>query len=117
MKLFNIGDRIVSIKNGNLHSGVVKRVFDELVDPILAVEFDDGTVEKVLARDVATEPKTETPEKEPVEKSEITITPDKFREIACRVVAEECIDHIMVGVAFTAILGKIHKALFIDSEN
>lgn len=113
---FSIGDKVVSIKDGELRKGVIKN-FYPVNPPVFAIEFEDGTVEKVPYSNVAPEPKTETPEEktEPVEKPEITITPDEFREISCRVVAEETKSHKIIGIAFTAILTKIHKALFVDA--
>lgn len=112
---FSIGDKVVTIKDGELRKGVVKNFFP-VNPPIFLIEFEDGTVEKVLYNNVAPEPKTETPEENaPVEKSEITITPDEFREITCRVIAEETKKHKIVGLAFASIMGKIHRALFVES--
>lgn len=113
---FNVGDKIVTIKDGELRKGVVKNFYPMVTPPVFAIEFEDGTVEKVLYNNIAPEPKTETPEEEiePVEKSEITITPDEFREITCRVIAEETTEHKVVGLAFASLMGKIHRALFVD---
>jgi hypothetical protein len=108
---FNIGDKIVTIKNGKLCRGVVKNVY-EVTPQVLCIESEDGTVEKVLARSVAPDPKTETQEEIALlEKPEITITPDEFREIACRVIYENAknrSDSLFV-------MAKLHKALFIES--
>ena len=110
-----IGDKVVTIKDGELRKGVVKNFFP-VNPPIFFIEFEDGTVEKVLYNNVAPEPKTETPEEtEPVEKSEITITPGEFKEIACRVIAEETKDNKFLGLAFAGIMSKIHCALFVKS--
>lgn len=111
---FSTGDKIVTIKDGELRKGVIKNFFP-VNPPVFVIEFEDGTVEKVLYNNVAPEPKTETPEENaPVEKSEITITPDEFREITCRVIAEETKDHKIVGLACASIMGKIHRALFVE---
>lgn len=109
---FEIGDKIVTIRDGELRKGVVKNSYP--VNPlVLAIEFEDGTVEKVFSSDVAPEPTTETPEQnEPKEKEEITITPDEFREIASRVIAKETKDNYLVGYAFASLVGEIYKALF-----
>lgn len=108
-------DRVITIKDGNIYRGTVKKIF-ELDPPVLMVEFDDGNIEKISLSDVALEPKPETPEKnEPVEKSEITITPGKFREIVCRVIAEENINRYRPRLAYVSLMGKIHKALFVDA--
>ena len=112
---FSIGDKVVIIKNGELRKGVIKN-FYPVAPPIFAIEFEDGTVEKVPYTCVASEPTTETPEEETesVEKTEITITPDKFKEIACRVIAEETKDRISLGLVIAGIVSKIHKALFVE---
>lgn len=112
---FNIGDKVVTIKNCEIRKGVVKN-FYPINPPVFAIEFEDGTVEKVPYNNVAPEPKTETPdeENEPVEKSEITITPGEFKEITCRVIAEETKDYEVIGLAFAQLMSKIHKALFVE---
>ncbi len=113
---FSVGDKIVTVENGELRKGVIKKFFP-MDPPIFVVEFEDGTVEKVLYSDMTKEPKAETPEtekNEPVEKPEITITPEKFREIAVRVVAEATKDRIVVGLAVIQIMAKIHRALFVE---
>ena len=112
MSNFEIGDNVVTIKDGELRKGVIKNVYP-VTPPMLAVAFEDGTVEKVPYNNVAFEPKTETPEQnEPREKAEITITPDEFREIASRVIAKETKDNYLVGYAFASLVGEIYKSLF-----
>lgn len=112
---FCTGDKIVSIKDGELRRGVVKNFYPMVNPPVFLIEFEDGNVEKVPYSNVAKEPKAETVENtEPVEKSEITITPDEFREITCRVIANETKEHKIVGLAFASVMGKIHKALFVE---
>ena len=110
MENINIGDKIVTIKNGEIRKGVVRN-FYPLNPPVFAIKFEDGTVEKVPYDNVAPEPKTETQE----EKSEITITPGEFKEITCRVIAEETKDYEVIGFAFAQLMSKIHKALFVES--
>lgn len=118
---FNVGDKIVTIKNGELRKGVIKN-FYPVNPPVFAIEFEDGTVEKIPYNNVAPEPKTETPEEEnaPVVKSEITITPDEFQKIAIDVITDYAIkqNDITVGFVPTLILADIHKRLFItEAEN
>lgn len=114
---FSTGDEVVTIKNGELRKGVIKNFFP-VNPPVFVIEFEDGTVDKVLYSNVAPAPKTETQEpeekNEPVEKSEITITPDKFKEITCRVIAAETKNHKIVGLVFASLMSKIHKALFVE---
>lgn len=114
---FSTGDEVVTIKDGELRKGVIKNFFP-VNPPVFVIEFEDGTVEKVPYTNVAPAPKTETQESEeknePVEKTEITITPDEFREISCRVIAENTKENKIVGLAFASLMGKIHRALFIE---
>ena len=115
--LFDIGDKVVKIQDGKLRKCTIKNVYFTN-PPIFAIEFEDGTVEKARRADIAPEPKVETPkETEPVIKSEITITPDEFKEITIRIIAEETKCCKALGVALASIMGKIHKALFVESEN
>lgn len=112
---FCTGDKIVSIKDGELRRGIVKNFHPTVNPPVFVIEFEDGSVEKVPYNNVTKEPKAETVEEnKPVVKSEITITPDKFKEIAVRVIAEATKDCKVVGVAFAQIMGKIHRALFVE---
>ena len=111
---FNIGDKVVTIENGELRKGVIRNIYP-MNPPICVIEFEDGTVKKELYSSVAPEPKAETQEEiAPIEKAEITITPDKFKEIACRVIAEETKDRISLGLVIAGIVSKIHKALFVE---
>lgn len=112
---FDIGNKVVTIKDGELRKGVVKYCYP-IYPPVFAVEFEDGTVEKVHYNNIAPEPKTETPEEriEPVEKSEITITPDEFSSIAARIIVEETGSDVLTGLRFASIIGKLREALFVD---
>lgn len=109
---FSTGDKVVTIKDGELRSGEIRNFFP-VNPPVFVVQYEDGTIAKVPYDNVAPAPKTETAaENAPVEKSEITITPDEFREIACRVIAENTKGRPLVGLAIVPLVGKIHKALF-----
>jgi hypothetical protein len=111
---FEKGDKVVTIKDYTLRKGVVYAVYP-LDPPIYAVKFEDGTVEKILHNNIALESDTETPEEnEPIEKSEITITPDEFRAIACRVIAEETMRFPLISKIVMPIVVDIHRALFIE---
>ena len=127
MPKFNVDDKIIVIENGKIRKGTIARIFDEVTPNMALVAFDDlGDFEKVSVERIALEPiasgseKDEYPEEEnePVEKSKITITPEEFEEIVCRVIAEETMDYKLVGLVFAGLMGKIHRALFIeDWEN
>lgn len=113
---FNVGDRVMVINDCQLRKGVIKN-FYPVTPPVFAVEFEDGTVEKVSYNNVAPEPKAEiaTEENESVEKSEITITPKEFMELSCDIIAEETKDYKILGFMVAKIVSKIHTALFFGS--
>ena len=125
MKKFNVGDRVVVIDFSEIRSGVIRNIYPEVNTAIVA--FVDGEVEKISIDRMALEkvetveiPETEeTHESEPVEKSEITITPDEFRETACDVLARETGGDMLFGIRVVPILVKICAALFCSevSEN
>lgn len=118
MSKFKPGFRVVVI-DGDTHEirkGVINATYEEV--EIAIVKFDDGNVEKVGFDYLGIEPETKVQEEkptEPVEKSEITITPEEFRKIAIKTVMNETADYSpMVGIAFTCFVTKLHKALFFD---
>ena len=124
----SIGDRVVMIDNHELRRGTILNMYVDIPTPILVVEFDDGAIEKVYPKDVALEPKAErqedepvkeeVKEKKPVEKSEITITPEEFENIAVDMVVEFAEDKFMLAFMLIAFCEKLHKKLFaIEGEN
>ena len=121
----SVGDRVVMIENHELRRGVIRNIYTDIPTPILVVEFDDGEIEKVYPGDVALEPKVEVKEdqevkeeKKPVEKSEITITPGEFEEIAVDTVVEFAKDKFMLALALSAFCETLHKKLFTnEGEN
>ena len=115
--------RVIVIQNGEIRRGTVGKIFPELGTAI--VGFDDESIEKVELKDIALEPVAEPTEKEepkktaePVEKSEITITPNEFKKIASKEIAE----HIkkmgegggLLGLTFTIFVAGLHRKLFFD---
>ena len=121
----SVGDRVIMIKNHELRKGTIRKIYADISTPILVIEFDDGEIEKVYPKDVALEPKTErqetepvkeeVKEKKPVEKSEITITPEEFREISTNLIAEESLigGPLLLSLG-TILVSKLHIALFAD---
>ena len=117
------GDTVAIIEHGEIKKGILKdeKVLDR---PVAIVDFD-GEIRKVLVDDLARvqeESEEIQEDNEPVEKSEITITPDQFRDITTSIIGEECAKMgsagLMVGMAIGIIMGKIHNELFIDgAEN
>ena len=122
MTKFNTDDRVMTIEKGQLRKGVVKKVFSEISDPVVIVEFEDGNVEKISPDNIALEPKatvenasasSEDFERvEIITKSEITITPSEFKKIAVQIIAEECIENIDAIAGFGYLVSRLHSALF-----
>ena len=120
MKVFNEDMRVIFIDEDNeLRRGVITSAYDALRTAI--VKTDDGDVKKVPFSKMAIDDREDTkpieepvPEKcEPVEKPEITITPDEFRDISTTVIAKETHSPV-VGFVMSLIVSKIHEALFYD---
>lgn len=113
------GDTVAIIEHGEIKKGILKDV-KALDRPVAIVDFD-GEIRKVLVDDLARvqeESEEIQEDNEPVEKSEITITPDQFRDITTSIIGEECAkmgpDGLMVGMAMGIVMAKIHTALFTD---
>lgn len=112
------GDRVTTIVDNEIVEGVIECVINNMI----IVKLDNGhkvkcaidTVAPVRRAEIKSEEKNE-----PVEKSEITITPDEFRNIGIDLIMKIAKEKPIVGVAFTAFLANLHKALFFDdvSEN
>lgn len=107
-------DHVIAVKDGQVCRGTVKNVYERL--NVAIVDFGEG-LEKVsldrLALDREAVAQGE-PKRKRVEKSEITITPDEFEDIAIDVVAELAKDQPILGVAFTMFSAKLARALFTD---
>ena len=112
MSRFNVGDRVAVVMDDNIVEGKITKLYDELNVAIVTLDTED--VVKVNFSDMSTirEEKAETV-KEPVEKSEITITPEEFSNIACKVIAENT-DSLILGLEIANVMAKLHEALFVD---
>ena len=135
MKKFKIGDRVIVIEDNEVKRGTIKNIYPELCTII--VEFDDGNVGKVSELFIAHEPKTETKAETTVEseveekhedaprmRSEITITPDEFREVAVKVISDHTIngegtfsENMLFGMKAVIVFGEICAILFSDKES
>ena len=118
MSKFKTGMRVVVIdENNEVRKGVINTVYEDM--EIAIVKFDDGNVEKVHFSYLGIEPETKAQEEkptEPVEKSEITITPDEFKKIGTKVMTEIIKKGgPVLGFACTIIIANLHKALFFDA--
>lgn len=120
---FNPDTRVGVLENGDIRKGIIKKVYNEF--EIAIVEFEDGNAEKVRFSNLGLLPEEKVQDnqdpKEPVEKSEITITPDEFRKIAINIVAKD-VEKMgkgreLLGLAFTCFLANLHRALFYDEGN
>lgn len=113
----NEGDRVGVLLNGEIKKGVVKSVYNDL--DYAVVKFEDG-VSKVMLHNIGLLPEEKDRDpKEPVMRSEITITRGEFRDIAVKVISNEAkkIGNGIVGVAFSIFTGELERALFIEGEN
>lgn len=117
---FEQGQKVARIVKNEIKIGTIVNMYLDLDDPIAVVDFD-GDYLKVPVGEIAPyeEPKKEDPkEKEPKEKESITITPDQFHDITTSIIGEECAKMgpagLMVGMAMSIIMAKIHTALFTD---
>lgn len=115
----NEGDRVGVVSNGEIKKGVVMSVYNDLDYAI--VKFEDG-VGKVMLHNIGLLPeeKDQDPKetKKPVEKSEITITPEEFQNIGikvCTKLAEKLGPGYLLRCS--VILASLHTALFIEGEN
>ena len=120
---FEIGDPVVTIKDGEIRKGVVYKTFDQY--PMMIVEFEDGSIEKVAVSQVAPEPKAEpTPEAEdqvkeergPVEDSAITITPEKFLEVVVDAVENVSSGDALVRLVLSGFISKLYATLFMGES-
>lgn len=118
---FKPGLRVVVIDEDTheVRKGVINASYEGV--EVAIVKFDDGNVEKVGFDYLGIEPETKVQEEkptEPVEKSEITITPGEFRKLCTRVIAEEVKEHKEIGglleLTFTIFSAELHRALFFD---
>lgn len=121
MSKFTVGTRVgvIDADTNEIRKGVINAVYPDI--EIAIVNFDDGNVEKVSFDYLGIEPDNKAQEEkptEPVEKSEITITPGEFKKIASKVVMKNVkkMDEggEWLGLAFTIFVVELHKALFFD---
>ena len=112
MSNFKEGIRVAIIHDGEILEGKITKLYAPVDIAIVSLDNGDFVKAKLSELAIIKEEKTEE-EKEPVEKSEITITPEEFSAIACKVIAENT-DSIVVALSIGEIMAKLHEALFID---
>lgn len=112
------GQKIVVVEDNELKHGTIRDLYEKV--GIAIVDFGEGLYKKVHIDKIAIcDEKTAEIDK-PVEKSEITITPSEFMEITTNVIgklAHEVDYPIEFMGACSILLGRIHKALFIEDSN
>lgn len=123
MSKFEKGTTVLHIVNNRLKRGTILSIYDTL--NVAVVSFEDGSTEKVKLSDLAIsyeEKRRQEPEKireekpsNPVEKSEITITPVEFRKKVVDLATEKSMNgKFKEGFVITYIGAELHKALFYD---
>lgn len=118
----NQGDIVAIIEDGKIKKGMVKAIFD-LSNPVALVDFN-GENRKVLVENLAKveeDSNEDIPENnEPVEKSEITITPECFKTLAINAqinVLKYYKYPISIIPYLTLFACELNKALFLDGAN
>jgi len=115
-----IDDKVMTIQDGQCRYGKIHALFDNLNTPVAMVDFEDENgdtvMEKVRLADliIVEEPEVKeaaTPS-EPVEKSEITLTPDEFRAAAISVLVNIMTRNANETPDTLSVLVALHKALF-----
>ncbi len=122
MKITNlkIDDRVMTIQDGACRYGKIQAIFNNLNIPVAMVEFEkengETCIEKVRLGDLVLVVDTEVKEtakiSEPVEKSEITLTPDEFRATATSVLVNIMTRNANETPDTLSVLVALHKALF-----
>lgn len=115
-KVINEGVKVLVSRPGDPKvKGTVDKVIDLDTEQIYIIDLEDGRKIKASIEDLV--PIQE--EKKPEKKDEITITRDKFSDIAVSVVIEEGkkFRTPLVGLAFAKVMAKLEYKLFGDPEN
>ena len=120
MSKFEIDQKVLVVEDNELKPGTIRNLYETL--GIAIVDFGGAEYKKVKIDNIAIEHDTEknTKSDEPIEREEITITPNEFMEIATSVLAKEAegMDQpIMFMGGCSILMGKIHKALFVEDPN
>lgn len=101
-------------------TGKICRVYEVIGSAVVA--FDNGDIGKVSLSELVEVTPQETTEpkekREPVEKSEITITPGEFMKIAVETATKASKGDLIVGFTINLFAADLHRALFMaDPEN
>lgn len=110
--MFKDGERVIHIRNSKICHGVVSYMVN---DKIGIVKFDNDLLLKLPFEDLAPEPTVE--KTEPIEKPEITITPNEFMETAVKVLAKLDVISQSSVCDVTVFTAELHKALFFIEVN
>jgi hypothetical protein len=110
---FKIGERVIYVIDSKIRHGVIDYVISD--HKMAIVKSDDGEKVKVFFEFLAPEPTVE--KTEPIEKPEITITPEEFRETAVKVFKELGVIPQSSAYDVTVFTAELHKALFFNEVN
>ena len=121
MNKFKVGARVIVIgDNQEVRKGVIQSLFEEM--RLSIVKFDDGNVEKVRYENMYIDPETKAQDEkaqekkapEPIEKSEITITSEEFKDEVANFAADFTIEQssIKLGMMTTLVGAELAKRLF-----
>jgi hypothetical protein len=110
--MFKDGERVIYIINSKVYHGVITYLAN--IETAI-VQSDDGQRFKVPFKFLAPEPIVE--KTEPIEKPEITITPEEFRETAVKVFTELGVIPQSSVYDVTVFTAELHKALFFNEIN
>ena len=119
---FKLGDRVMMIRNSKPQYGTIRTIGGNDYETIAIVKLetekpDEVELRKVKVSDLILVEETEAKKSEPIEKSEITITPDEFREIGVKTIFELLEETPHVKIAVMTFLVELHKALFFGEVN
>ena len=116
---FEVGDRVFTVEDNKVVYGEIHEIIGG-GSQIVIVKLEDGCLCKMFYHSLAkVQENTETETKsEPVEKSEVTITPDEFRKVSAKVAGDflegidntdQKLEYMLITAVFMA---KIHNAIF-----
>lgn len=114
---FEVGDRVFTVEDNKVVYGEIHEIIGG-GSQIVVVKLEDGSLCKMFYHSLAKVQENTETESEPVEKSEVTITPDEFRKVSAKVVADilEGIDNTDQKLEYlllsSVLMTKIHCAIF-----
>lgn len=120
MSKFEIDQKVLVVEDNELKPGTIRSLYETL--GIAIVDFGEAEYKKVKIDNIAIEHESEkdAESNEPIERAEITITPNEFKEIASKVASEVMLTMnkpIEVIGDYAVIVAKLQLALFVEDPN